>query len=116
MKKALTLGIALLMLVVVTACGSSSNDTVWKDYIKDYTAVVDKYIAAVEKQKANPTDTAVLSEFTDIMTEMTAFTDEARLEEVRKSIGNDKAKMEQFTSELEAQAKRVTDSMAELQY
>jgi len=175
MKKVLIIGIALLMLVAVTACGikrpaektsvseiessieessiaesseeSSASDTsfatsevtskatdggtsvastapaiggsstgiAWKDYVNDYTALVDRYVSIVDRQMAKPTDLSILSEYSAIIEELSAFNDEARLAAVQASIGTDLATMAEFTAALEVQSQRVTDAMAKLQ-
>ena len=168
MKKVLIIGVALLMLVAVTACGNkpveessvseiessieessiaesseessaadtstatgqsavtstaaastgggtTSSDVAWKVFIKDYTALVDRLLAVVDKQKANPTDMSVLTELTSILNEVSSFTDAARIAEIQASIGNDKAALAEFQAALEVQIKRLTDATASMQ-
>jgi|GEM_PF-2217969 len=92
--------------------GNTASGTAWKVYIKDYTALVDRLLAVVDKQKANPTDMSVLTELTSILNEVSAFTDEKRIAEVQASIGNDKAALAEFQAALEVQVKRLTDATA----
>ena len=159
MKKVLIIGIALLMLVAVTACGgkrpaeknsvseiessaeessiaesaadtsfATSEDTeastattapatgiAWKDYVNDYTDLIDRYVSVVDRQVAKPTDLSILSEYSAMIEELSAFNDDTRLSEVKASIGTDKAAMAEFTAALEVQTQRVTDAMAKLQ-
>ena len=50
---------------------SSSDDTGWRQFLKDYEAWVDDYIAMVKKYQSNPTDMSILSDYTEMMSELT---------------------------------------------
>ena len=57
--------------------GSTSGDTDWKQFLKDYEAWVDDYIAIVKKYKDNPTDMSILSDYTEMISDMTEWTERA---------------------------------------
>ena len=92
MKKVLALLLAVLMIVSLTACGAqstedkndssvngvvSNNNTGWKEFLKDYEEWVDDYIALTKKYKDNPTDTSILSEYTEMAAEVTEWAERA---------------------------------------
>ena len=56
---------------------SANDDTEWKQFLKDYEAWVDEYIAIVKKQKDNPSDMSILSDYTEMLSEMTEWTERA---------------------------------------
>lgn len=60
-----------------------SNDDGWRDFLQDYEAWVDTYIAFMEKYKADPTDLTLLGDYTKMMSEMSEWSlkaDEMELE------------------------------------
>ena len=61
---------------------SNSNNTEWKQFIKDYNAWVDEYIKIVKKYKANPTDLSIMTDYTKMISEMTDWAERSeKLEE-----------------------------------
>lgn len=56
---------------------SNSSDAEWKQFLKDYEAWVDSYIAIYNKYKANPTDQSILSDYTKMVGEMTEWSEKA---------------------------------------
>lgn len=93
MKKLLAILLVAIMAVSLSACGekqsddnggeannvsqsevssdsvTSSGNEEWRQFINDYDAWVDNYIAIVKKYKANPTDTSILSDYTKLVSE-----------------------------------------------
>lgn len=56
---------------------SSTDDAKWKQFLKDYEAWVDDYIAIVKKYKNNPTDMSILSDYTEMVSEMAEWSEKA---------------------------------------
>lgn len=56
---------------------TTSDDTEWKQFLKDYEAWVDDYIAIVKKYKNNPTDMSILSDYTEMVSEMAEWSEKA---------------------------------------
>lgn len=52
------------------SAAESSDTSGWKEFLTEYEAWVDKYIAIVKKYKANPADTSILSDYTSMMSEL----------------------------------------------
>ena len=49
----------------------NNNDSAeWKEFLKDYEEWVDEYIALMKKQKENPTDLTILSDYSKMTLEM----------------------------------------------
>ena len=101
MKKIISIVLALTLVFALAACDTSTtnneniNDTVnneassvdntekndvaeetnnnveWKQFLKEYEEWVDKYIEITKKYKDNPSDMSILSDYTDMMTELT---------------------------------------------
>ena len=46
--------------------GTSSSDE-WNDVLDDYESYVDDYIAIIKKQKKDPTDMSIMTEYQDLM-------------------------------------------------
>lgn len=49
---------------------TTGDDTKWKQFLKDYEAWVDDYIALIEKYKNNPADMSIVSDYTEMVSEM----------------------------------------------
>lgn len=66
----------------ITETESNSNNTEWKQFIKDYNAWVDEYVKIVKKYKANPTDLSIMTDYTKMVSEMTDWAERSeKLEE-----------------------------------
>ena len=134
MKKVLILGVALLMLVSAAACtgGSrpsgdteesvaastprSSTGIAWKDYVNDYTALVDKIIPLTEKIKKNPLAILSTPEYFAVFAEATALLiDPERLAAVEKELENDPAARAEYEAAMEIQQKRFDDATADIE-
>ena len=55
----------------------TSSTEEWREFLADYEAWVDGYIAVIKKYKANPSDLSILSEYTSLVTELAEWTEEA---------------------------------------
>ena len=56
---------------------TTTDDAEWKQFLKDYEAWVDDYIEIVKKYKDNPSDTTILSDYTEMVSEMADWTEQA---------------------------------------
>ena len=56
---------------------STSDDAEWKQFLKDYEAWVDDYIEIVKKYNNNPTDMSILSDYTEMVSEMAEWSEKA---------------------------------------
>ena len=90
MKKMTTIfGLILSVSLILTSCGGSSTESTEStetesgevaeegsssdcdQFLKDYEAFADSYIATVEKMKADPTDASVMTEYTSMLSKLT---------------------------------------------
>ncbi len=62
----------------------SGDSAEWKEFLKDYEKWVDDYIAIVKRQKENPTDITILTEYTKMLADLTKWTEKA--DKIAKSI------------------------------
>ena len=85
---------------------NENTESEWKKFIKDYEAWVDEYIELTKKMKNNPTDTSILTEYTDMASKALEWTE--RSEEIQKSITNQQEAIE-YANEL----LRIADKMLE---
>ena len=105
--------LALLMVISFAACGITDSFTdvstetkdnaeiqgtaennvgnvEWREFLEDYEKWVDDYISIVNKQKENPTDISILSDYTKMLSDLTEWS--TRADEVAESIkGTDDA-------------------------
>lgn len=56
---------------------SSTSSSDWRQWLKDYEAWVDKYIATYKKYQNNPTDTSLVSEYTKLAAEASEWAEKA---------------------------------------
>ena len=131
MKKLWTLLIAVVILLSLTACGSetiptnedtannnvvsettdeknenSSNDAEWKQFLKDYEGWVDNYIEITKKYKANPSDLSILTDYTEMVSELTEWSEKA--DEIELELKDSDAALE-YSNEL----MRIANKLAE---
>ncbi len=93
------------------AADTTSNKTKaeWKQFLKDYEAWVDDYIAIVKKYKNNPTDMSILSDYTDMVSEMAEWT--KRADEIELDL-EDTSEALEYSAEL----LRIAGKLAEAAY
>lgn len=88
---------------------SSLDDAEWKQFLKDYEEWVDDYIAIVKKYKANPTDTSILADYTNMVSEMADWTDKA--DEIESELEDSEAAAE-YASELLRIANKLSEAVS----
>lgn len=124
MKKIISIVLTLTLVLALAACGANttniesnnndvvqetSNTTKWKDFINEYEEWVDDYIEITEKYKANPSDLSILSDYTDMMAELTEWT--TKTEDMEKELeGASAAELAEYSSELARIAKKLSEA------
>ena len=88
---------------------STGDDAEWKQFLKDYEAWVDDYIAIVKKYNDNPTDMSILSDYSEMISEMTDWTE--RADEIELELEDTDAALE-YSAEL----LRIAGKLAEAAY
>lgn len=81
----------------------------WRQFLKDYEAWVDDYIAIVKKYKDNPTDMSILTDYTNMVSEMADWAE--RADEIELELEDTDAALE-YSSEL----LRIAAKLAEAAY
>ena len=66
------------------SAAESSDTSGWREFLTEYKAWVDKYIAIVKKYKANPQDTSILSDYTSMMSELAQW--QSKADNVQKEL------------------------------
>lgn len=92
-----------------TAKDSSADDAEWKQFLKDYEAWVDDYIEIVKKYKDNPSDMSILSDYTEMVSEMADWSE--RADEIELELEDTSAALE-YSAEL----LRIAGKLAEAAY
>ena len=134
MKKILILGVTLLMIVSAAACGGdnetstetstvseiveskadggveASTGVAWKDFVNEYTILVDKLVDIIEKNKDNPTRLEANAEYQAVLAEAQAFATEEKIADVQKSISDPVIKQE-FENACNAQSLRISQAV-----
>ncbi len=85
---------------------TSSDDAEWKQFLKDYEAWVDDYIEIVNKYKADPTDMSILSDYTEMVSEMATWSE--RADEIELELEDTNAALE-YSAELLRIAGKLTE-------
>ena len=126
MKRILSVALALLLMLGLAACGGEDqpiidahpeiasqeedktskpvevesseekSDEAWREFLADYEAWVDDYVALYKKYQSNPTDMALLSEYTKLAGEVSTWS--TRADEVQDSL--EAEDLAEYTSEL----------------
>ena len=94
----------------VAGTASTSDNAQWKQFLKDYEAWVDDYIALMKKYEANPTDASILADYTEMMNEVASWT--TRAEEVQKELEASPEDLAEYTATLA----RIAEKLAEAAY
>ncbi len=92
-----------------TTNDSNSDDEEWRQFLKDYEAWVDDYIAIVKKYKDNPTDMSILSDYTEMVSEMADWAE--RADEIELELQDTDEALEYSTELL-----RIAAKLAEVAY
>ncbi len=56
---------------------TEGSDKEWREFLKDYEKWVDDYIVLVKKYNQNPTDMSILSDYTEMVSEMAEWSSKA---------------------------------------
>ncbi len=114
MKQLLALALFLVFVLSLSACGSNDTPSVndspnsvvsdstsdneeWRQFLKDYEEWVDDYIEIVKKYESNPTDTSILSDYTEMVSEMADWSE--RADEIEQELSDTDAALE-YSGEL----------------
>ena len=73
---------------------STSNNIEWKEFLEDYEKWVDSYIAIMKKYKKNPSDTSILSEYTEAMSDLITWSQKA--DKVQVDLEDDPSALEEY--------------------
>jgi len=123
MKKLLALVIVVVLSLPLVACGGNAETPAgtqsgggssqvatgtaeWKTFLKEYEEWVDDYVALVKKYKANPTDTSILTDYTNMANKLSEWT--AKLDKVENELANDTAALAEYTKEVARIAKKLS--------
>lgn len=87
---------------------SSVSDSEWKQFLKDYEALVDDYIELYKKAEANPDDISLISEATKMMSKVEEYNTKSN--EIAQGLAGTEASVE-FASELLRIANKVVEVM-----
>lgn len=101
MKKLLALILTLVFALTLTACGGASEVD---EFLDDFEAWADEYIALIEDYKENPSDTDILTDLTTIAEEGTDLM--ARMEELKDTIVTEE-QSEEFAARAQAVQEKV---------
>lgn len=95
MKKVLSLFLFSVLLLSLTACRKEKNKeanvvsstvqetttttatNAWKQFLIDYDGFVDEYVEIIKKYKENPADMSILSEYTDMVSKASEWSQKA---------------------------------------
>lgn len=67
----------------------------WKTFLAEYEAWVDDYMALVEKYNADPTDITLITDYTEMLQEMTEWADKA--DQITIDIASDATALAEYT-------------------
>jgi len=77
----------------------TSSNVEWRQFLSEYEDWVDEYIEITEKYKNNTSDISILSDYSDMMTEMAEWT--SKTEEMEKELENaSPTELAEYTAEL----------------
>lgn len=65
----------------------NTQNTAWRQFLKDYEAWVDDYVNIVNKYKQNPTDMTILADYTEMMSDMVEWS--SRAEDIQDDLSAD---------------------------
>lgn len=82
----------------------------WRQFLRDYEAWVDEYIAKFEKYKENPEDVTIMSEYTKMIPEILEW--EERSQNIEAGFKDGKEALEEYLEEI----LRIEEKFAEAVY
>lgn len=86
---------------------SSAGDAKWREFLKDYDKWVDDYISLLKKYKADPTDFTILTDYTEMMSDMVEWSNKA--DEVAEEL-EDPAEVAEYAAELAKIAAKLAEA------
>lgn len=112
MKKLLAIIMCLVLVFSFAACGENANTNTdtdtevkteetsyeFESFLDEYEEWVDEYIELYNKYKANPTDTALITEYTELAGEVATWADKA--DEVKAELEGDPDALKEYTERL----------------
>lgn len=91
--------------------GAEMDTTEWKQFLKDYEAWVEDYVKILKKYSENPTDMSIISDYTEMLKEVTEW--EAKADEIEKELEEaSPAEAIEYSAEL----LKITAKIAEAAY
>ena len=95
---------------VSTTTEPSDEGAEWKQFLKEYEAWVDDYIALLKKYNKNPADMSILSDYMSMVSELTEW--QSKTEEISAELENASAKeLAEYSAELARIAAKITEAM-----
>ncbi len=91
---------------------AGENDKEWQKFIKEYEAWVDEYIELLQKVSSNPTDTSLLTEFTEMSDEVTQW--EERATKITSELEPSSEEALEYANELLRIAQKLTDAVSSM--
>ena len=124
MKRLLALALSLVLVLSLAACGSNetpsaddsknpavsgstSENEEWKQFLKEYDEWVDDYIEIVKKYEANPTDTTILTDYTEMASKVADWAE--RAEKIEQELADTEAALE-YSAELLKIANKLAEA------
>ena len=124
MKRLLALALSLVLVLSLAACGSTetpsaddsknpavsgstSENEEWKQFLKEYDEWVDDYIEIVKKYEANPTDTTILTDYTEMASKVADWAE--RAEKIEQELADTEAALE-YSAELLKIANKLAEA------
>lgn len=94
-----------------TSTQSTSSTVEWRQFLKEYEEWVDDYIVILKKYKKNPSDISILSDYTEMVTELAEWT--TKTENMEKELENaSPSELAEYSAEL----LRIAGKMSEVAY
>ena len=87
---------------------TQTENVKWREFLKEYEAWVDSYVALMKKYKANPTDTSLLTEYANMMNQVAEWS--TKCDEMEKEL--ESASPEEL-AEYAAEVARIAGKMAQ---
>ena len=104
MKRVVALFLVFVVILGLCACGnttsSSSSDekAEWEKFIDDYNKWADDYIELANKYKANPTDMSIVTDYTNMASDVAEWA--AKADKITAELENSPSEAKDFAAEL----------------
>ena len=96
--------------IITEEAESSENTTEWQSFLVDYEEWVDTYIELLEEYKNDPTDLTILEDYTEMLAELTEWTE--KTEEIESELASSPEDLLAYSTELS----RIATKLAEVSY